>query len=235
MNKKRLFTWLGVLALCIVLGGCNNPFGKGNASAGGTTGTGNGKPSIGGTTEAGSKKPPAGGSTGTGKVNPTDNGKNKPKTGNAHNFVPDDMKDSALSDLSPEQKAEIKTLYGSYWMDGVRDNCIEIGAEGLASYSTAMSFSYENVRWAKLSDSWVCSSYHSSDSDYESSDRKVILKFTKASGGITLWQYIVPMNRKAGPFKKGKAVEKMEKDGKTYYVYDKADSTSPKMLAPIPR
>lgn len=207
MNKKRLCFLLGVFALCIVLGGCNNPFGKGKGNT----------------------------SAGTGNEKPADKGKDTPKASNTQNFVPDDMKDSDLSALSSEQKAEIATLYGYYWMDGARDNCIEIGAHGLVAYSTAMSFRYRNVRWAKVSDSWVCSSYHANNSDYEPGDRKVILKFSKASGGIALWQYIVPMNRKAGPFKGGKAVEEIKKDGKTYYVYDKADSTSPKMLAPIPR
>ena len=179
---------------------------------------------------AGTKKPSTGGNN---------------ETDNTQKFVPDDIQDRTLSDLPAEQKAEIEKLYGCYWMDGAKDNCIKIGADGLYSYSTAMSFSYMNVRWAQVSDSWVCFSYHSNDFDYAPDSRKVILKFIKDSGSIKLWQYVVPMSQKSGPFTNGREVEEIEveevekESGKTvkrkYYVYDKADSSSPKMHAPTPR
>lgn len=211
MKKTILYIGIGVLMLCTVLGGCDQGFGKGKTSKGGQSEIGPGKPSFKGKDNAEAKK-----------------------------FAPDDIDEHKLSALSPEQKAEIEKLYGCYWMDGPRDNCIKIGADELASYSTAMSFSYTNIQWAKFSDSWICCSYHASDFDYDSNDRKVILKFTKDSGGIKLWQYIVPMGTKAGPFVKGREVEEikeLDQSGKEqkYYVYDKTDTSSPKMLEPMPK
>lgn len=176
----------------------------------------------------------------TGCNTPAGNGKSSADendnagTDNTQQFVPDGIKDKKLSAFSPEEKAEIEKLYNYYWMDGVKDNCIKIEADRLVAYSTSMSFSYTNVRWAKVSGSWVCFSYHSDDFDYEPRDRKIILKFTEKAGAIELWQYVVPMTRKSGPFTKGKEVEEIKKDGKTYYVYDKTDNSSPKMLEPRP-
>lgn len=149
-------------------------------------------------------------------------------------FIPEDISESNLSDLPEAEQAEIKQLYGCYWMDGLYDNCIKIGKEELASYSTSMSFSYRNLRWSKLQDSvWMCCSYYWNDEDYDTNDRKIILKFTQDSGGsVKLWQYVVPMKLKSGPFTKGKEVESIVKDGKTFYVYDKTDPDSPEMGEP---
>lgn len=210
MKKTIQCVGIGVLLLCTVLSGCGHGFDKGKTAAG-NTGTGSGKPSF--------------------------NGSNK---GEVNRFVPDNIGERTVSALSPEQKAEIEKLYGYYWIDSTRDNCIKISADGLVSYSTAMSFSYTNIRWGTVSDSWVCCSYHSSNADYEPSDRKVILKFIKDPSGIQLLQYVVPMDKKAGPFVKGRAVEEtngrnQEGNEQKYYVYDKADPSSPKMLEPIPR
>lgn len=156
------------------------------------------------------------------------------ETGNVEEkFIPDDIVDKKLSDLPVEQQKEIEKLYGCYWMNGIKDNCVEIGDGRFAVYSTAMSFGYVNFRWAKVSDMWVCCSYHKTDFDYTPKDRKVILKFVKdGDGNFRLWQYAIPMNNKSGPFIKGKNVEEIEKDGVKFYVYDRTDPTSPKMKAP---
>ena len=134
-------------------------------------------------------------------------------------FIPDDIGEKELSELSAEQQAEIQDLYGCYWPDGEKIQCAELGDDKLVVYSIAMSSGYENVRWGKVSDMWVCCSYLKTDSDYEPKDRRVIFKFIKDGSNFVLRQYVVPMGTEAGPFKRGKNVEEIEEDGKTYYVY----------------
>lgn len=152
-------------------------------------------------------------------------------------FIPDDIAEKKFSELPAADQAEIARLYGCYWPSGEKKQCAQIGAGTLVSYSTAMSYSYTNLRWSKLSPSvWVCCSYYKDNTEYDSADRKVIFKFTENAGTWTLEQYVVPMGTQAGPFTKGKDVEKLPggKDGADCYVYDKNDATSPKMLAPKP-
>ena len=147
-------------------------------------------------------------------------------------FIPDDIGEKKLSDMSPSDKAEIQNLYGCYWPDGEKIQCAEIGDNTLVVYSIAMSSGYENVRWGKVSDMWVCCSYLKTDSDYEPKDRRVIFKFIKDGSNFVLRQYVVPMGAEAGPFKKGKNVEKIEEGGEDWYVYDNGH---PKMTKPITR
>ena len=145
-------------------------------------------------------------------------------------FIPDDIDEKKLSDISPSDKAEIQSLYGCYWPGGEKIQCAEIGDNKLVVYSIIMSSGYENIRWAKVSDMWVCCSYLKTDSDYDPKNRKVIFKFIKDGGNLVLRQYIVPMGTEAGPFKKGKDVEKIEEGGEDWYVYDNGH---PKMKKPI--
>ncbi|WP_449189811.1 hypothetical protein [Treponema lecithinolyticum] len=155
---------------------------------------------------------------------------------NSGKFIPDDIIEKKLSELTAAQQAEIKSLYGCYWPGGIKQQCVEIGDDKLIVYSVAMSSGYENIRWAKVSSMWICCSYLKTDTDYAPKDRRVALKFLKdGSGNLKVLQYVVPMGMKSGPFNKGKAVEKIDEGGKTYYVYDKNNSASPKMLKPIPR
>lgn len=151
-------------------------------------------------------------------------------------LIPDDISDDFLPNLPDDYKTEIRNLYGCYWMSGAKDNCTEIGETKLLVYSNAMSYSYENIRWSRVSDSmWVCIAYHKNEWDYSEGDRKVILRFTKDSGGIvTLWQRVIIMGHTSGPFTKGKAVERVEQGGNVFYVYDKNDPSCPKMKAPSP-
>ena len=162
---------------------------------------------------------------------PADNEKSKTPAGYAEKFVPDDISDNELSALPAVQKAEVEELYGCYW-NNKKDNCIKIGENGLISYSTVMSFSYTNVRWAKNSDTWICFSYHADNYDYTQDGRRVVLKFVKDTDGIKLWQYVVPMKQKSGSFIKGKMVEEIIEGGKKDYLYNKSDSSAPKMLEP---
>ena len=148
-------------------------------------------------------------------------------------FIPDDIGEKKLSDMSPSDKAEIQSLYGCYWPGGEKIQCAEIGDNTLVVYSIAMSSSYENVRWGKVSDMWVCCSYGKDETDYEPKDRRVVLKFIKDGSNLKVWQYVARMGQKWGPFTKGKDVEKIEDGDKTYYVYDKNDSASHKMTKPI--
>ncbi|MGP1601857.1 hypothetical protein [Treponema sp.] len=152
-------------------------------------------------------------------------------------LIQGDISDFALSDLPPAHRNEIRNLYGCYWMTGVRNNCTEIGDANLVLYSTAMSFSYANIRWSRVSDSmWVCFAYGDDDSNYSEDGRRIAVKFTKDSGGtVKLWQCVKAMKQKSGPFTEKKAVEQVEKDGNVFYVYDKNNPSSPTMLAPIPR
>ena len=147
-------------------------------------------------------------------------------------FIPDDIGEKKLSELSAEQQAEIRSLYGCYWPDGEKIQCVELGENKLVVYSTIMSSGYENIRWAKVSDMWVCCSYLKTDSDYEPKDRRVIFKFIKDGSNFVLRQYVVRMDAEAGPFKKGKNVEKIEEGGEDRYVYDNGH---PKMKKPITR
>lgn len=147
-------------------------------------------------------------------------------------FIPDDIGEKKLSDMSPSDKAEIQSLYGCYWPGGEKIQCAEIGDNTLVVYSIAMSSSYENVRWGKVSDMWVCCSYLKTDSDFGPKNRKVIFKFIKDGGNFVLRQYVVPMGAEAGPFKKGKNVEKIEEGVEDWYVYDNGH---PKMKKPITR
>ena len=153
-------------------------------------------------------------------------------TGNTAQFIPDDIDEKKFSDMSPSDKAEIQSLYGCYWPDGGKIQCAEIGDNKLVVYSIIMSSGYENIRWAKVSDMWVCCSYLKTDSDYDPKNRKVIFKFIKDGGNFVLRQYIVPMGTEEGPFKKGKDVEKIEEGGEDWYVYDNGH---PKMKKPIVR
>ena len=148
-------------------------------------------------------------------------------------FIPDDIGEKKLSDMSQSDKAEIQSLYGCYWPGGEKIQCAEIGDNTLVVYSIAMSSGYENVRWGKVSDMWVCCSYGKDETDYEPKDRRVVLKFIKDGSNLKVWQYVARMGQKWGPFTKGKDVEKIEDGDKTYYVYDKNDSASPKMKKPI--
>ena len=152
-------------------------------------------------------------------------------------FIPDDSVEHTLSARPAADQAEIASLYGCYWPSGEKKQCAEIRAGTLVSYSTAMSYSYTNLRWSKLSPSvWVCCSYYKDNTEYDPADRKVIFKFTESAGAWTLEQYVVPMGTQAGPLAVGKNVEKLAgggKDGADCYVYDN-DSASPKMLAPKP-
>ena len=165
----------------------------------------------------------------------------KPSTDitNDTNFVPDDLAESEFAYLSSAAQNEIKSLCGYYWMDGKKDNCIEIGENKLVSYSTAMSARYIKVRWAKVSDTWICCSYKASDNNCTPQGRRVILKCKKkkTDTGWTIRQYVVPMGIESGPFVKGGAVEKKEIINKagvkeTVYVYDKNDDSAPQMLEP---
>ena len=154
-------------------------------------------------------------------------------------FIPDDIVEHTLSALPAADQTEVARLYGCYWPSGEKKQCAQIGAGTLVSYSTAMSYSYTNLRWSKLSPSvWVCCSYYKDNTEYDPADRKVIFKFTKSAGSTwTLEQYVVPMGTQAGPLAVGKNVEKLAgggKDGADCYVYDKNDAASPKMLAPKP-
>lgn len=158
--------------------------------------------------------------------------KPKPNAG-INGFIPDGIEDSGLSKLPSDFQTEIQSLYGCYWISGAKDNCAKITDDELIIYSTAMSFNYTNIRWAKLSSAeWVCCAYHAGEENYSEEDRKVILKFTKDAGMVKVWQYVVPMKLKSGPFTKGKEVESIVKDGKTFYVYDKTDPDSPEMGEP---
>jgi len=144
-------------------------------------------------------------------------------------FIPDDIGEKKLSELSAEQQAEIQSLYGCYWPGGEKIQCAELGDDKLVVYSIAMSSGYENVRWGKVSDMWVCCSYLKTDSDYEPKDRRVIFKFIKDGSNFVLRQYVVPMGTEAGPFKKGKDVKKIEEGVEDWYVYDNGH---PKMKKP---
>lgn len=171
--------------------------------------------------------------------NKVGNKKPSPDIPNGTNFVPDDIGESNFDDLLNDAQNEIKSLCGYYWIEGYKDNCLEIGENKLVSYSTAMSACYIKVRWAKVSDTWICCSYKASDNNCTPQGRRVILKCKKkkTGAGWTVLQYVVPMDVKSGPFVKGKAVEKMtitddKGKAKTVYVYDKTDPKYPKMLEP---
>ena len=114
-------------------------------------------------------------------------------------------------------------------MDGKKDNFISLRDSKMLVCSTSMSFGYTNIRWSKLGNAqWVCTAYNFDDADYAQEGRKVILRFS-AGEKKPLWQYIVPMNLKAGPFEKGKEPDALEDGG---YKYDKNDSSAPRLLPP---
>lgn len=143
-----------------------------------------------------------------------------------------------FSAFSSDQQSEIQKLYGYYWMEGAKDNFLHINDGNLKNCSTAMSFAYTNLLWNRLSDKkWICTSYHSDNGDYEANDRKVVLTITKDdAGAVSIWQYVVPMDLKSGPFKKGKMPDiiTVKENGQDVekYVYDKSDAEAPKIGFP---
>ena len=149
--------------------------------------------------------------------------------------VPEGIAEKLFSDLSAEQQAEVKTLYGYYWAEnGSKGECPAINAERIAVYnasSESMSVEFINVRWAQISPSaWVCFSYASDENDYVPENRRLIFVFSKGSGGtIKVWDTIIRMRETYGPYIKGKEPEKVIENGKMYYRYD---SKSPKLFKP---
>ena len=145
------------------------------------------------------------------------------------NFLPDAAEEKEFAKYSAKEQEEIKKLYGTYWMDGKKDNFISLRDSKMLVCSTSMSFGYTNIRWSKLGNAqWACTAYYSDDADYAQEGRKVILHFS-AGEKTQLWQYIVLMSLKAGPFEKGKEPDALEGGG---YKYDKKDSSAPKLFSP---
>ncbi len=148
-------------------------------------------------------------------------------------------KGKGTSDLPPTEQAEIASLYGYYWglEGGKKEPCIAVGDKKLISYSHAMSFSYTNLLWNKVSPSeWTCTSYAKDDEDYDPEDRKIVLTFKKDGGTWKLHEsFVKPMSTKYESFTKGKAPTKITEGGKDYYVYKVGDPLSIKMLAPMPK
>lgn len=141
------------------------------------------------------------------------------------------MKGVPLEDLSQAQSEEINALYGTYWQVGKKNSCTAVKADGITVYSTFMSFNYSNIVWNKTSDSeWICTAYRRNNSSYKKGSEKVILTFSAGDDGSTvLSQYITAMGgRKSGPLKKERDVEACG----NYFVYDKSDSSSPKLRLP---
>ena len=141
------------------------------------------------------------------------------------------MKGVPPEDLAQAQAEEINALYGTYWQAGKKNSCTAVKADGITVYSTFMSFNYSNIVWNKTSDSeWICTAYRRNNSSYKKGSEKVILTFSAGDDGSTvLSQYITAMGgRKSGPLKKEHDVEACG----NYFVYDKSDSSSPKLRLP---
>ena len=135
-----------------------------------------------------------------------------------------------IADLQDEDKAAIEKLYGTYWINGIRNGFTRIDNSGLAVCSYVMSISYENILWHKKSDgNWLCSAYHKGDSAHKS--KRVILLFKTEGGKTSFMQNIAAMGKsKSGPF--GEKKEPVLKDDE-YYVYAD-DGKSPKIKLPNP-
>ena len=142
-----------------------------------------------------------------------------------------------IADLQ-DDKSEIEKLYGTYWINGIRNGFTRIDNSGLAVCSYVMSISYENILWHKKSDgNWLCSAYHKGDSAHKS--KRVILLFKTEGGKISFMQNIAAMGKsKSGPFTEKK--EPVLKSGKNdkgedikYYLYAD-DGKSPKIKFPNP-
>ena len=143
-----------------------------------------------------------------------------------------------ISDLPKADKSEIEKLYGTYWINGIRNGFTRIDNSGLAVCSYVMSISYENILWHKKSDgNWLCSAYHKGDSAHKS--KRVILLFKTEGGKISFMQNIAAMGKsKSGPFTEKK--EPVLKSGKNdkgedikYYLYAE-DGEFPKIKFPNP-
>ena len=151
-----------------------------------------------------------------------------------------EAEEKEFSALPADQQTEIQSLYGYYWADdGNKNECPAIDAERLAVYTSNefMSMGFTNLRWSRVSSSmWVCYSYAEEDTDYE--EKRIIFTFVKDNNGtLKDFDTIVRMNGTYGPYVKGKAPDKFEESGKTYYTYDKATydkepKKSPKMFEP---
>lgn len=141
------------------------------------------------------------------------------------------IKLAQASAFTQTRSEEINALYGTYWQVGKKNTCTAVKADGITVYSTFMSFNYSNIVWNKTSDSeWICTAYRRNNSSYKKGSEKVILTFSAGDDGSTvLSQYITAMGgRKSGPFKKECDVEACG----NYFVYDKSDSSSPKLRLP---
>ena len=151
-------------------------------------------------------------------------------------FGEDDRTDGGIklaqaSAFTQTRLEEINALYGTYWQAGKKNTCTAVKADGITVYSTFMSFNYSNIVWNKTSDSeWICTAYRRNNSSYKQGSEKVILTFSAGDDGSTvLSQYITAMGgRKSGPLKKERDVEACG----NYFVYDKSDSSSPKLRLP---
>ena len=151
--------------------------------------------------------------------------------------IPKGIAEKKVSELPAEQQTEIKSLYGYYWADdGNKGECPAIDAERLALYTTMefMSMGFTNLRWSRVSSSmWVCCSYAEDETDYDYENKRIIFTFVKDNNGtLKVFDTIVAMSRTYGPYIKGKKPDTIEKDGKTYYTYDKNDPKSPKLFEP---
>lgn len=138
-----------------------------------------------------------------------------------------------IADLQ-DDKSEIEKLYGTYWINGIRNGFTRIDNSGLAVCSYVMSISYENILWHKKSDgNWLCSAYHKGDSAHKS--KRVILLFKTEGGKTSFMQNIAAMGKsKSGPFgEKKEPVLKHEGKDDKYYVYAD-DGESPKIKFPNP-
>ena len=148
-----------------------------------------------------------------------------------------EAEEKEFSALPADQQTEIKSLYGYYWADdGNKGECPAIDAERLALYTTMefMSMGFTNLRWSRVSSSmWVCCSYAEDETDYDYENKRIIFTFVKDNNGtLKVFDTIVAMSSTYGPYIKGKKPDTIEKDGKTYYTYDKNDPKSPKLFEP---
>lgn len=135
------------------------------------------------------------------------------------------------SAFTQTRSEEINALCGTYWQAGKKNSCTSVKADGITVYSTFMSFNYSNIVWNKTSDSeWICTAYRRNNSSYKKGSEKVILTFSVGDDGSTvLSQYITAMGgKKSGPLKKERDVEACG----NYFVYNKSDSSSPKLRLP---
>ena len=209
MKKMTITTLICALVFCIVCTACNNAAG--------------GKPQK----PVDSQKP-------TESQNPADP-KKPTESPSTRPAVPEGIAEKLFSELSAEQQAEVKTLYGYYWaQNGSKGECPAINAERIAVYnasSESMSVEFINVRWAQISPSaWVCFSYAFDENDYVPENRRFIFVFSKGGDGtVKVWDTIILMDETYGPYIKGKEPEKVIEGGKTYYRYD---SKSPKLFEP---